>query len=113
MNNNIQDVLNHIDDVIETSRVIYEKGAQCALYFNLLQKFDIHVELIDELEIEIAKRDHEKAMISHYQGKIYNVTITTPWRWDDLELIKSDKVDDLTCIIQDLTPTNKPVQGDN
>lgn len=107
MNDSLDDLLDHIDRCIVLAKPIFEEGARCAIYINLWNKFDIPTKELTVLEPQIAKRDHNTAMVSTFEGNVYTITITTPWkRNEDGEIVKPNKTEDLKCNIQDLTPTN-------
>jgi len=106
MNTSLDHLLDHIDTCIMLSKPIFEEGARCAIYINLWNKYDIDIKELKILEPEIAKRDHNTAMISTFEGKVYTITLTNPWKRDETgEVAPVNKTENLNCNIQDLTPT--------
>jgi len=104
MNTSSQDLLKHIDTIIQLSKPIFENGAKCAIYIDLWNMFEISENELEILKIEFAKRDHNKPMISIFNGLLYNVTFPSPWLIDEGNVIAPNKIDDTSCEIQDLTP---------
>lgn len=105
MNTSSQDLLTHIDNIIELTKPVFENGAKCAIYIDLWKKFEIDENELETLKSEFAKRDHGKPMISVFNGLIYNVTLPSPWLMnDDGFVIAPNKIEDMSCEIQDLTP---------
>ena len=106
MNNNSNDLLDHIDMVIDLAKPIFEAGATCALSFIMKDKFDIAESELTLLEIAFAKRDHTQAIISTYNGKIYSIMLPQPWNIHDGECVRPIEINSSECIIHDLTPNS-------
>ncbi len=96
--------LNHVDSVLELLKPIYKAGERTAVYFTLLNKFDIDEKDSEHLQQEILKRDTETPAISYYQNKVYTVIISNPWTIDKDGIITRhvSEVSDRECVISNL-----------
>lgn len=96
--------LEHVDSVLELVKPVYETGERTAVYFTLLNKFDIDESESEELQKEIMKRDTETPAISYYQNKVYTVIISNPWTLnEDKTITRSVKENDnRECVINSL-----------
>jgi hypothetical protein len=83
MNPDLEVFLNHLDECLQLSKPIFKLGERAVIYFNLLGRFTIPIELKEELHEELSKRDHETVNVSYYQGKVYTIIISCAWQLDE------------------------------
>lgn len=88
--------IKHVDQILELAKPIYKEGERAAVYFNLLDKFNIPEEDVEELTIAMIERDCELPSISIYQDKVYTVIISSPWKLDeDGEVIRPERTEEV------------------
>lgn len=104
MSNELSRFLTHVDSVLELVKPVYEIGERTAVYFTLLNKFDIDESEAQELQQEIMKRDTETPAISYYQNKAYTVIISNPWTiTEDGTITRTvNENDDRECVVNNL-----------
>ena len=84
--------LNHVDSILELTKPVYEAGERTAVYFTLLNKFNIGETEGESIQNEIIARDLETPSISFYQDKVYTVIISNPWKLnEDGTITRPDK----------------------
>lgn len=95
--------LEHVDSILELTKPVYTAGEKTAVYFTLLNKFEINELESINLQREILKRDVGIPSISFYKGIVYTVIISNPWDIDEEgNIVAPTETDDKECIINNL-----------
>ena len=75
----LDELLKHMDKVLEKAKAIYDLGESCAVYFRVEEYYEIPELAKKYVETEINKRDSGTPKFEWWHGFLYSVTINNPW----------------------------------
>lgn len=79
-NKDIRRFLEHVDNVLEVAKGIYDLGESCTVYFgNLEESYEIPESDKEIIETEIKKRDVGTPELDWWKGYLDSVKINNPW----------------------------------
>ena len=78
-NNDVRRFLEHVDEVLEVAKGIYDLGENCRVHFSVYDYYEIPESWNDFIEDELKKRDSGTPEIEWWKGRLYDVKINNPW----------------------------------
>lgn len=78
-NNDIRRFLEHVDEVLEVARGIYDLGERCTVHFLVEEYYEIPESEKEFMETELKKRDSGAPVLEWWKGYLESVRINNPW----------------------------------